>query len=290
MSINELKQLHRDGKLCVFVGAGVSKSCNLPDWNTLSARVIKETWPDKAKADLPRIIERSVRSKYSPLDAMRMARRELGQQFNSVVFRCLYSEAVNLSPTVESIVSLSNVRRICCSNYDDILEEGYTNLGIKCRPLVRGDDLPFDSDEVLICHPHGFLPRTRYSRDYLREPIVLSEDDYHELYATPYSWANVIQLNLFISFNMLFVGCSLKDPNLRRLLDISKKVRTPSHFALMEEPTDQSDGRKNQPQWWKYFKSSFPREIETENLTERGVTPIWYKEDSDVSTILREIA
>src|SRR6266404_2070454 len=121
-SIEKLKKLHLDGKLCLFVGAGISKSCGLPDWNALSVRVIEETWPDRSQGiDLFSKYERSTRAKYSPQDAMRMARRKLGQQFNSVVSKCLYAEAAGLSPTVESVVSLRNVRRIISSNYDDLL-------------------------------------------------------------------------------------------------------------------------------------------------------------------------
>jgi hypothetical protein len=161
--------------------------------------------------------------------------------------------------------------------------------------MVKGDDLPLAGDEVLIFHPHGFLPRGTYSRDFSKEPIILSEDDYHELYAAPYSWPNVIQLNMLISFNVLFVGCSLKDPNLRRLLDISKKVRAPAHFAIMRNPdseSNQSNGptsQRKQPRWRKELMS-FQKHIEEENLRERGITPIWYEEESDASKILDQIA
>jgi len=236
-------------------------------------------------------MERSTRANYSPLEAMRMARLELGQRLNSVVFNCLYEKAPNLSATIESIVSLSNVRRIICSNYDDVLEDGYAKRGINFRPLAQGDYLPLDDDQILIFHPHGFLPRTKYSRDYRNDPIVLSEDDYHDLYATPYSWANTIQLNLLISFSVLFIGSSLKDPNLRRLLDLSRKVRATDHFALLPNPDSQlvlGDQRRRK-RWWAEF-ISFQKHVETENLLGRGVTPIWYEEHAEVSSILGQIA
>ncbi|MGZ8845080.1 MAG: SIR2 family protein [Pyrinomonadaceae bacterium] len=294
-SINELKKLYSNSEICLLVGAGVSKSCGLPDWNALSVKVIQEAWPDRQRYDLFSGIERSTRARYSPLDAMRMARHKIGADFNSVVSKCLYATAASVSPLLESILLLRKVRRVICTNYDDLLEEAYTRLGIKCRPMVQGDDLPLDGDEVLIFHPHGFLPRRIYPRDFSKEPIVLSEDDYHELYSAPYSWPNVIQLNLLISFNVLSVGCSLKDPNLRRLLDIVKTVRTPTHFALMRNPNSQSKKanepkpQQKQPRWWKELMS-FEKHIEEENLKERGVTPIWYEEDSDVPKILAEIA
>jgi hypothetical protein len=290
-SIEKIKKLHRDGKLCLFVGAGISKSCGLPDWNVLSAMVIKETWPDTGPFDVLSKHERSARSSYSPRDAMRLAKRKLGQQFNSVVYKCLYLEATALSSSLEAIVSLQNVRRIICSNYDDLLEESYTKRGIGFRSLVQGDVLPSDTDEVLIFHPHGFLPRGNYSRNYLNDAIILSEDDYHELYASPYSWSNVIQLNLLSSFNVLFVGCSLTDPNLRRLLDISNKVRVPEHFTIMRNPDFELHDGKHQPdrpRWWRETLS-FQKHVEEENLRERGITPIWYQDHSDLSNTLNQI-
>ncbi|HEV7746643.1 MAG TPA: SIR2 family protein [Pyrinomonadaceae bacterium] len=168
------------------------------------------------------------------------------------------------------------------------------SLGFSCRPVVQGDNFPLDRDEVLIFHPHGFLPRRTYTRDYSNDPIVLSEDDYHELYAAPYSWANVIQLNLLISFNVLFLGCSLTDPNLRRLLDLGKKVRAPHHFAIMRNPDFQLDdgnisAARKQPRWYKEL-TSFQKHIETENLKDRGITAIWYEEHSEVSKKLGGIA
>jgi len=50
--------------------------------------------------------------------------------------------------------------------------------------MVQGDDLPLAGDEVLIFHPHGFLPRGMYSRDFSKEPRILSEDDYQASQST----------------------------------------------------------------------------------------------------------
>jgi hypothetical protein len=290
VSIEKLKKLHHNGKLCLFVGAGISKSCGLPDWNELSVRVIEETWPDRGEiGDVFRRLERSERSKYSPLDAMRMARNELKAQFNSTVFKCLYNETPTLSRLVKSIVSLKSVSRVICTNYDDVMEEGYSSRGIDCRSLVPNDNLPLDSEQLLIFHPHGYLPRGIQSRDYLKDPIIISEDDYHDLYATPYSWANMIQLNLLVSFDLLFVGCSLRDPNLRRLLDVSRRIRPNEHFALMRNPDFQLTVDTNRPRWWAEF-ISFQKHVETENLSGRGVTPIWYEDHSQLPELLLRIA
>ena len=225
-------------------------------------------------------------SNQNPLDAMRIARRVQGNNFNSVVSKCLYSTGVHLSKTVESIVSLHNVRRICCFNYDDLLEDAYNNKGMKFRSLTEGDKLLPEGEEILILHPHGFLPRTSGGNNCANNEIVLSEDDYHALYESPYSWPNTVQLNLLMSFNVLFVGCSLKDPNIRRLLDICKKLRVGyKYFALMKVPDYESKKR-----WYARLRSfSILKNVEEPLLIDRGVTPIWVDDYSDIPAKLDAI-
>jgi SIR2-like domain len=285
--ITGLQQLHREGKLCLFVGAGVSMSCGLPDWDTLSKKVIEKTWPDRvSRLDIEQTITRSTLFNQNPLDAMRMARRVHGNQFNAVVSDCLYSSGAYISQTVKAIVHLGDVFRICCFNYDDLLEEGFRTSGNKCRPVMDGDELLLQTNEVLIFHPHGFLPRVTFTRNYSDEPIILSEDDYHELYAAPYSWANLIQINLLMSFSVLFVGCSLKDPSMRRLLDLCKRMKVAHrHYALVEDPTHQPDKHG-----WDLMPYPTMKKIRETDLLDRGVTPVWFNEYSDIPVILEGIA
>lgn len=237
-SQTELGQYHRDGKLCLFVGAGVSMSCGIPGWDTLSKLVIETAWPNREKRfDFERLKARVDIALLNPLDAMRMARRQLKGDFSSAVSKCLYSKEVTLSETIEAIISLSNVRRICCFNFDDLLEKAYGKKGVKYCALTAGDAFPRNDAQVLVFHPHGFLPSVPHTRVCSNKKIILSEDDYHELYTSPYCWANLIQLKLLMTFNVLFVGCSLKDPNIRRLLDTCKKLKTTQrHFAIMKKP------------------------------------------------------
>jgi hypothetical protein len=86
-------------------------------------------------------------------------------------------------------------------------------------------------NEIPIYHPHGFLPMEGNPSEY----IILSEDMYHDQYGEPYNWNNFIQIDKFTNFNCLFIGVSFTDPNLRRLLDISKDLIGESkvkHFVI----------------------------------------------------------
>lgn len=288
-NLGTVRSLYHAGRLCLFVGAGVSVSCGLPDWATLSQRVIAQAWPDKVSSyDYEAIATRNFLSEGNPLEAMRMAKRILGNRFNSVVAECLYSDKTHLSATVEAIVSLTQVRRICCFNYDDVLEEAFMKHSFEFEPVLEGDRVPLDSNLLLIFHPHGFLPQTNefFQRDYKASPIVLSEDDYHELYATPYSWANLIQIYLLMNYSVLFVGCSLNDPSIRRLLDIAKKMRvTHQHFALLKNPTYHPEVRG-----WNGLAYTNLDRLREADLGDRGITALWFKEYSESPEILHSIS
>jgi SIR2-like protein len=286
MSIEaELKRFHTDGSLSLFVGAGVSVDCGLPDWTTLSKLVVERAWPGKTKGiDFQQLMKRIDMSSLNPLDSMRMARRELGAEFNSVVTACLYEKGAASSRLVQAIVALKNVRRICCFNYDDLLEDAYSKAGVSFRRLIVGEQIPVDGQEILIFHPHGFLPRNNHSSS---PAIILSEDDYHELYMSLYSWANLIQLNLLLTSNVLFIGCSLKDPNIRRLLDVCKKTGSAQkYFAVMKRPDYESEKR-----WFSTLRSfQIASEVEEPLLRDRGVIPIWVDKYSDIPSLLTAIS
>ena len=89
-------------------------------------------------------------------------------------------------------------------------------------------------DRLSIYHPHGYLPyntnKTLFPE--YKKYIVFSEGEYHKLYNNPYAWATILQYFLYRESSFLFVGCSLTDPNLRRILS-STKIKGRMHYAFM---------------------------------------------------------
>ena len=61
---------------------------------------------------------------------------------------------------------------------------------------------------------------TKEKIDFKNE-VVFSEDAYHSQFIDPFSWSNLVQLNHLNNSTCLFIGISLTDPNMRRLLDVS---------------------------------------------------------------------
>jgi len=235
----DLRAAYKQGWLCLFVGAGVSQSCRLPDWKELAKGVIDRTVWRYKKTDtplMPILLKKTLDADF-PLLSMRFARQQLGKNFMSTVSEALYSSKVIESDTLRAIVGMSKVRMICCFNFDDVLEHAFEKGKRQFKSVTEGEEIPFLSSDTVIFHPHGYLPRRGRSYARRSRDIVLSEDDYHSLYSSPYSWANIVQLFLLLGHVALFVGCSLTDPNLRRLLDLVVKVRpSHTHYAFLPDP------------------------------------------------------
>jgi hypothetical protein len=66
--------------------------------------------------------------------------------------------------------------------------------------LEPGDKLNSTSNETIVFNPHGILSATMTPEECAVQRLVLSEEDYHQLYSNPYSWANLVQLWLLMTY------------------------------------------------------------------------------------------
>lgn len=227
---NVAKELNADGRLALFVGAGVSMGCGLPGWSELVSRVVVATW--KEQPDLATLLLRD-----KNILAARYARQKAGAKFNQIVHDALYRDDVKLSRCVWAIARCG-VRQVCTFNFDDLLVEALLTDAADCVIATPDERFQVTHEGITVYHPHGILPRLYRNGELDSAKIVFSEDDYHNLYSDPYSWANIAQLSLLTSRSVLFVGLSMQDPNLRRLIDIARtRGFKNQHFAVFRDPT-----------------------------------------------------
>jgi SIR2-like domain len=113
-------------------------------------------------------------------------------------------------------------------NYDDTFEEYLTRHRVRFR-IVWERSRRGDQRARPVYHVHGYLKRGGGPTT----PLMLAEEEYHEETSAPFSWANLVQTTLLSSTTCLFIGNSLTDPNLRRLLRLSFKASNGPHYAFL---------------------------------------------------------
>ena len=163
--------------------------------------------------------------------------------FEKTVRKALYEKLKSnyTSPLFKEIIQLCvapgktpNLNSIITYNYDDILERHLKELDIVVpHKSISSVGVKPSIGELPIYHVHGYLPL--FGKVAPNSLVTFSEDTYHQQYSAIYSWNNIVQINKFRDSSCLFIGLSLTDPNIRRLLDIANTQRgssVPQHFSI----------------------------------------------------------
>ncbi|TVR82968.1 MAG: hypothetical protein EA412_01220 [Chitinophagaceae bacterium] len=315
-----LNRLYKKGQFSLFLGAGVSSSAGMPDWNTLLNSLfvtyLTNEFDGESKIidfDIKQIVHRLNQiDEPSALMAARYLRKGLdsrsteSQEFTKAITENLYklrdyNKKVD-SDLIKAIVELcmpsrtgAKVKSIITYNFDDLIERQLDAQSIQYHSIYSDNDF-IDPDELPVFHVHGFLPENTEKYEGLeKSTLVFSEEGYHLIYSDSYHWSNLVQLSNLRENHCLMVGLSMTDPNLRRLLDISSRNTDKTrHFTFMNRLTienfmkvddknviDNVDGAK------KFLDRH--HNLNEEIMRELGVSVIWYTEYSEISDILRYI-
>lgn len=322
--VNDLKLNYKNGQFSLFLGAGVSSSAGMPDWETLLGSLFvsylsKDTKNASIKTpeDIKELVDRL--NKFEDRSALMSARYlrkgfinnvAEDKDFRSVITKTLYelrdNEKGQDSKLITSIANLcmpkrtgAKVQSVYTYNFDDLLEKKLTSLGISFKSIYSGTG-NYIPDELPVYHVHGFLPQDPEGHDFIEQStLVFSEEGYHQVYGDAYHWSNLSQLNGLQNNCCLMVGLSMSDPNLRRLLDISaRNTERTSHYAFMKRLSNESfcnddkDGKKiriinNQKAAGEFLKRHHA--LNEELMKELGVKVIWYESYDDIPQILDKI-
>jgi hypothetical protein len=272
-----LRGLNRREKLALFVGAGISMGCGLPDWRSLVTRLCTVAFKTRTEAYIKAV------QRMSAVAMARLLRAQLKSDFNSAVASCLYREPAYVSSSLTAIAK-SGVTRICSFNFDDLLEEAFSIESIEYNSRTPGEKVNNNFLGVIIFHPHGLLEHRASSQEVAASKIVFSEDDYTAEYAEPYSWSNLVQLSLLLNYTVLFVGMSMEDPNIRRLLDVIRRFGvTHQHFAILRS---KAAGVRNADERRALKQENLVAAAELRSL---GVEPLWVSDYDQIAYILKKV-
>lgn len=266
---NAINDYHRYNSV-LFLGAGVCASAGLPDWNSLLKRIIEEGSIitnddfenicyelDHSNLMIARYIEKNISTK------------DKGD-IKNIIRKILYNpNGLSESDLIKSICKIiknqDKVRSVITYNYDTLIEEELENEGKKSFSVYKNNRDVGNSFPVY--HVHGVIFPEESKDD--SEEIVLSEEDYHRVYSKIYDWSNVEQLHALTRCTCFFIGLSMKDPNLRRLLEIAKKGsgQAVRHYVFLERKSFVTDEEKREKDF----------QVREDILADLGLNVIWYK-------------
>lgn len=284
--LGEIKQKIHNNSYTLFFGAGVSCSAGLPKWDSLLKSIMKNVIK-QAKLSLKisdyLSINRYCYCSNSPLImAQYMSTNLPDNELPKIVRKEIYRKAPNNFALLDVLVELVKAKRcesVVTYNYDDLFERRAESQGIRCRSI--SDDNRVEGDELPVYHVHGVLPQDSVpSGD---EHIVLDEKSYHTENKDAFLWSNIEQMHALRRSTCIFVGLSMTDPNLRRLLDISQRSygdEAAYHYAFLKKEKLRLEALE---------KNKENQLIIEKMLRGLGVSTVWYDNHSDLPAMISKL-
>jgi hypothetical protein len=106
-----LKRLNQQGRLALFIGAGVSHGCGLPGWGALVQTLAVAAYQG-GKSSV-----RYAMTNFNTAVHGRVLKARLKNRFNKAVADALYASRYEISPALVAIVR-AGARQICTYNFD----------------------------------------------------------------------------------------------------------------------------------------------------------------------------
>jgi hypothetical protein len=292
-AVNTLEKLTDEEKwdLLSKIGLQVEKAPTPEKPILMMARAIKDDLGERLPPAIARVLYRPVRRFLNRhyQEQVQKPRERLKSEFKS-------RRDLPSSDLLEAIVSLARAERdvkgvqaIVNYNYDDLLDQKLLEQHVKCKTVLSGKDkVPLGT---LPCyHVHGLIPSkdvvTGTRQTTAKGNFVFSEDEYHAEYSEPYKWSNMTQMSLLGRYTGLFIGLSMEDPNIRRLIDVTHRqypdnlnyALLPRKRSLAEMPDSSESVLKN-----------LSEEVETKSFEKIGVRVIWVDSHSETPRLIKKI-
>ena len=227
------------------------------------------------------------------------------------------------NPTLRSVGALCLVRKkykkssrfevnpkihaVATLNVDALLQTYISTLTTRhLMRTVEDSSANVYPGQLNLYHMHGYLHYAAGEPDSSLnavEGIVLTEQDYYDFFNQPNQIFNYTFLYLLREYSCLFIGLSMQDENIRRMLHYSKLERLHAISNKMSIPIDLmkrgliSDEQKREirRQVGRHFailqKSTIPKldEAMEETLGALGVQVLWIRDFSEIPSNLKKL-
>lgn len=198
--IKYIKKARDEDKLIIFVGAGISKNSNLPDWEQLiKVFVDKLNYPisegNKLSSDEYLKIPQYYYNIYGNEEYKKVIKEELD---------------VERQPNdIHELIFKLNPKHIITTNYDRLLEYTVVEQRMLFDVITKDKDLLDSKKSKYIIKMHGDIKEL--------DNIVLKENDYLN-YSQNHILIETYIKSLLVDNTFLFIGYSLNDYNLKQII------------------------------------------------------------------------
>lgn len=228
-----LLQLHEDGNLVFFCGAGISMSAGLPSFKGLVDHLYGTLKPEPSPTQDAAIRSKQYDTAIYLLEEDVAGGRKLVRETASKKLTPPDEKPVAIH---QSLLELSKNNKgqtkLVTTNFDRLFEfsRGAVELPTCEAPLLL---MPNERWDALV-YLHGRLPESPEEEQLNK--LVLSSGDFGKAYLTE-RWASRFVTELFRRYSVCFIGYSISDPVLRYMMDALAADRSPGEkgnemFAL----------------------------------------------------------
>lgn len=260
-----LLQLHEDGRVVFFCGAGISYPARLPGFSGLVDRLYQALSVTPNPVQQSAIKAGQFDTAIGLLESDVVGGRETVRRSLATILAPDLT-APKAMATHEALLTLAKNRegrtRLITTNFDRLFEEvrastSSSSIPSYQAPLLRVPKSLWDG----LVYLHGLLPTSPTADDLNR--LVVSSGDFGLAYLTE-RWAARFVSELFRNFTVCFVGYSINDPVLRYMMDALAADR-----LLGESP----------PEMFAFGSYSKGKEVDrASEWKAKNVTPILYRE------------
>lgn len=269
-------------RFTVFLGSGVSHTVGIPTWEPFVDALVKRIFAEEPELQVTigkTLLEYSVDPlrQVQQLSELLKFRSDLLEHIQA----CLYSpydrsrEHILLEPICKrALLGRSSVRisNVVTYNFDDSLEACLDRLGATYHVVFDPQTYSASPRGLKIFHPHGYIRRPKKKRGGGIRDVVFGERDYLAQYASTTQWTNLTQLHHMQSRSCLFIGLSLNDPNMRRLLSLQEAHPAAASLRHLAIQSVSDEKAKNY--------------LLERQLARLGVETLWVSSHSEVPTVI----
>lgn len=232
--LNELRNTDKF-KLSFALGAGCSIDANISNWETLSKALGYELLYSLLERDesayfnmtIAKMISDRIFSSFDKTSALEAIQnlyetKESKLEYYKSLQRVLYmsydgpkNENVTLMKSICDCIRRNNIYELLTYNFDSVLEQVLDNEYTSKNSEVESSIT--EVNDIKVYHVHGYIPYDYKGKAEVNN-FVFTDKDYYENTMKENNFTNITQRKLFNRYNMVFVGVSFTDGNLKEIL------------------------------------------------------------------------